>query len=178
MNKIVPILIFGLIGGCAQYPTRDMQPNEVLVLIKPVRENVQIRSGLVSMRHELSFIGNHGTYFRKKSRAQTAKHLPAGTLHYSSYCRINDEQAGSEDLRTIFKPGSCYAPHALGARSESVENQAIYHAQIISGRPYRPYELTNCVIELKEVDCGWLKQEMKSAAVGYKTPPLWINTSR
>jgi len=130
------------------------------------------------MRHELSVLGSHGKWFRKKSRAHTAEFFPAGMKHVNFYCTINDEVANSESSQVNLRAGACYAPYALGTRSASPENDAIYHAQIISGRQYRPYDLTNCVIELKEVDCSWLKHEMKSGRVGYQTPPRWLQTTR
>jgi len=49
MRNCFLALLLGVMAGCAQYPARDAQPGEALVLIKPVRENVQMRSETVSM---------------------------------------------------------------------------------------------------------------------------------
>lgn len=177
MRNIGLILLICVSAGCAQYPTREAQPGEALVLIKPVIENVHVGGETVPMRHELAVLGSHDKWFRKKSRAHTAEFFPAGKKHVNFFCTIKGETANSESSQIDLRAGACYAPRAMGTLAASPENDAIYHAQIIAGRQHRPYDLTSCVIELKEVDCTWLKTEMKSGSVGYQTPPVWSASS-
>ena len=165
-----------LMTACARFPTEPMQPGEAMILTKPISGQFNYDGKRIEVRYETrSYTGYGNGYTSSIDRARSADYIPAEGGRTSYNCKVDGFDVVGATVATELKAGACYAPFlAYISPPTNSQSIAIDYTMVMERRAYVPYSGYRCGIELKQVDCQWLRTEAKSASLGFNTKPQMV----
>lgn len=166
MKRLITVsMITSLLTACAEFPTHQMAPDEAMILTKPI---------VYSQGHQRITIQFESAGEVRRTGLKTAMYINANIPPHkvSIECKVGKSRYPIAVNGSI-EPNSCYTPTFTKIASTKEKWHEILVRQAL-GEYSKDYHTSYCAIDLKEVDCNWLRKEAKSISDGFIENPAFI----